>query len=548
VRLSRLSFAATRLAFFAVATLIGVAAAGKPAEVFVGADAKWHRYQSPHFELYSHNGDAESREFLHSLELLQAVFTERFHFVPKARLDVTAFYFETTDDFRAYLPASMAKSEAVGFYLAGLDRATICAAPADDSEAARHVVFHEFIHHLFRAAGENPPPWFNEGTAELLASLKQNGDKVEIGWPEVGRLRPVRTEKLLPLETLFSVDQESPIYRANDHTGLFYAESWALLHYWYFGDSTKITKDAVSRFLAVASRPEAVAQVDLRAYFHECFGVDYADMQRQLERYVETGRFRVGILPAPPLPDRSTYAERAVPVEEIRLRLAELALRTQRSPAGKLALLNAGQAGEARALEVLGTDAVADHDEAAARAHWEAAISAGSHNVAVFRELGLMESAQWFKEFNYDFRLADDVAQRLRERLRKSIDYEPQQAAAYEMLAWVEAYSPTPVIANIAIVQRQFPHLINKQSTVVALGMARVHLGKPDEAKAILAQLAKLPPDPWSAYAAEIIRAKLEGRSIASIHPRTGREIVEEAVATQHSALRYPSVELPDTL
>ncbi len=48
-----------RAYFFAV-TLLGllgstVIALGAARESLIGVDDKWHRYESPHFELYSHN-------------------------------------------------------------------------------------------------------------------------------------------------------------------------------------------------------------------------------------------------------------------------------------------------------------------------------------------------------------------------------------------------------------------------------------------------------------------------------------------------------------
>src|SRR5258708_1230822 len=57
-------------------SLVAVHAA-PPRSPLLGIDEKWRYFASPHFELYSRNGDNPSREVLYNLELLRAVFLER---------------------------------------------------------------------------------------------------------------------------------------------------------------------------------------------------------------------------------------------------------------------------------------------------------------------------------------------------------------------------------------------------------------------------------------------------------------------------------------
>ncbi|MEO6568024.1 MAG: hypothetical protein ABIO94_04620, partial [Opitutaceae bacterium] len=368
-------------------------------------DDKWRHYQSGNFELYSRNSEGQSRDLLQNLELLRAVCLERFKFVERARLEVTVFYFRTVEDFRAYSATAFAKNESFkGYYSARLDRAVIALAPTDNAEVAQRLIFHEYVHHLFRAAEEDPPPWFNEGMAEFLAGIRLDGSTIEVGRPHANRLRALRDQKLLPLGTLFAVTHESPIYRSSDHTGVFYAQAWALLHYWYCGDS-KLPDGAVDRFLRVASHRKAADAADLPALFRECFGFDYAEMQRRLARYVESGEYRYARQPAPKIAAATTYPMRAVSRDEIRTRLAELALRINRAPMAKFLLLEAIEKnkGDPRPYEALGMDALIDRDENGARDRWEQAVSAGTSNVAIFRELGLLESRSWFQQFNYYF-------------------------------------------------------------------------------------------------------------------------------------------------
>lgn len=523
------------------------AQAGRTA--LTAVDDRWRHYKSPNFESYSHTDDTSSRELLRNLEILRALFIGRFKTVERTRLDVTVYSFSNAEDFRAYADEATRKNDHVkGYYQAGPVRAIISLSPMETEDGAQRVIFHEYIHHLFRLTEADPSLWFNEGTAELLAGIRIEGDRLEIGHPPgAGGILALREAKLLPLETLFSVDHDSPIYRGKEHAGVFYAESWALLHYWNFGQS-KIPKAAVDRFLRVAQNEKLSKLVNLRTLFRECFAMDYPDMVKQLEKYVDSGTYKYGKEPLPAIPPVSSYEMRVVSRDEITVRLAELAVRSDPTGVGKVALLDAASRSPAdsRALEALGTVALYSGEPELAMERWEAAVAAGSQNPAVVRELSLMESRQWMEEFNHDFRLPPERAERLRTRLKKSIAYEPLQSAAYEMLAWVEAYSSPFVAENINLVQKNFNKLKHRDRTLVALAFMRVRANLPAQAKEMLTGLDTLECDLWSLQAAENIRARIDGRLPQQVASRAGDSgTMVDMAESGGRMLRVPSVKLP---
>lgn len=487
-----------------------------PAE-FPGTDDKWQHYQSPNFELYSRNGETESRELLHNLELLHAVFFDTLKLRARRRTEVTVYYFKQEKNFRPYLAETYGpKNDFDGLYVGGIDRAVILLYPGQDMAATRQMIFHEYVHHMFQVAELNPPPWLNEGMAELFSTIVVNSDKVEIGKPQVGRLWQINNESLMPFGKLFAVDRDSPIFRQGEHTGLFYAESWALMHYLYFGDS-KIPPQKRKIFLERAMTGGFQDAADMLAGFQEVFGMDYPEMQRRLERYVSgSGRYFRMNSPLPGIPSGKTYAKRSVPLTEIRLRLAELAFRISQSPLGKLALLQAKDAasGDARPLEALGAAAYRENDQQTMRDRWTRAAELGTRNPAIYRELGLMEGRTFFNRFDVYFRLPEEAAARLRGYLLQAIKYNPEQSDTYEMLAWVEAFAPEPSIKNLNLVQRAYPALSRKERTTLALAFARLRLNHKDDALVILADLEAMQPDPWEVYGIEAIRAYIEKRPI----------------------------------
>lgn len=514
-----------RLVILLLAVACPLPRLGAQAAEFPGTDDKWRHFRSPSFELYSRNREGESRELLHNLELLRALFLDTFKLTEKRRLEVTIYYFRSANDFRSYVNEVYGtKHGFAGLYVSGVDRAVIMLSPGEDAASARQLIFHEYVHHLFRVSEQVPPSWFNEGMAELFSTVTPKSGKMELGHPVVGRLWQLKQGKLMPLEQLFAVDQSSPILRQGEHTGLFYAESWAMMHYLYFGNS-KIPDAQRNAFLKLALVNRFKDGGDMRKHFRGIFGMDYPEMQERLEGYVSGGSYSWRKIPMPEIPPAAGYATRPVPRREMGLRLAELALRVSRSARAKLALLQAKEQDprETRALEALGSDALRDENQQGARERWTEAVERGTRNPAIYRELGLMEGRGIFSQFDVHFRVPEEKVRRLRDYLLRAIEYNPEQSDAYEMLAWVEAFAPEPSIKNLNVVQRAYGNLSRQQRTALALAFVRVRLGSKEEALAMLADLQTMAPDPWETYGIEAIRAHVEGRPIRpeNLHPDT---------------------------
>lgn len=499
--------------------LLGGAIVASAKDTFPGERRKWHHYQSPNFELYSGNSDRESRELLYQLELVHATFLEFFNLKIRLPLPVTVFYFGDEDDFGAYAPEGYGKENRfAGFYVARADRATIMMKPREEMKQALQTIVHEYVHHLFRVTEERPPTWFNEGMAELFSTLEEEFGKIHLGRAKPGRVIELQQEGLMPFEELFAVTHSSPVFRTGTHTGKFYAQSWALLHFCYVG-LNDLPRDKLELFLRVARSPRmADDPARVEQIFRQLLGIDYAELKVRVTRYVRSGRYQGRILPMPGgVPVAKSFARRDVPPEEIRLRLAELAVRVNRSPEGKLALLHAADrdSAELRLHETLGMLALAEGDIGGARERWERAIEGRTTNPAVYHELARLMTQRLMASFDPHYRMPDEMAATLRVLLRRSIEAAPQQTAAYETLAWVEGTSAECVVPNVNLVQERFPQLKTKDRTLVSLALVRHRRGDNAGALALLDDLPKLDPDEWSERAAERLRAKIEGRKPA---------------------------------
>jgi|GEM_PF-902420 len=525
----------------------------------VGVDAKWHYLNSAHFEIYSHQSDRKARELLHNLEILRAIFFNQLKLNARIHVDVTIYAFGSQKEFLAYAPKMFEdQSEMGGFHQFQSDRAVIVLPPADDDEAAQQTIFHEYVHHLFRIAEDDPPLWFNEGTADIFGGMRVERERVLIGTPFQGRVSYLQGETLLPLDQLFAADQSSKIYIEERHTGVFYAESWAFVHYLHFGDNG-FSKDAVDKFLNVALNREKLGQVDLAAHFRACFGCDYQEMGTRLRRYIMSGKYRAYGVPMPKLPPESSYPVRDVSIEETKLRLAELSVRVLQSGAGELVLLNDATAPkpDPRAFEALGAEAAMKGDNRAALQRWEQALTAGSKNPAILRELALLEGRTWFQEFNPNLILPDDVGERLRERLKRSIEMEPAQGASYEMLVWVEAFSRLPDTKNIHLILEHIGAITDKRHTFIGLTHLMIRLGQTQSAENLFRTLDQVHLEPPDMIALQqlhgefdAVKNELAASGSKSTDQPTSPSAMEgkSEPVPPHQAAQAPSVAVPDDL
>jgi hypothetical protein len=482
-----------------------------------GADAKWRHFQSEHFELYSRNPEGESRQLLRNLELVHAIFLESYGFTTVRPLPITVYFFSRDKHFETYKPKAYEKLENLGtFYHAEPDRGIMTVAPLPSYEAAQQLAFGSYTHHLFRMMDQVPPVWYGYGVSGLFRNLVIETKKFEIGRPDQQQVARLRNAGLIPFEVLFGSGHDARSFQSDKGNQLFQDQSWALLHYLYFG-SHKLSRERLTAFITHTLRHSRDFDADrTRQVFEEMTGYSYEKLADEVERYLRSGRYGYSAQPLPDIAATKSFAMRAVPLAEINLRLAELALRVNRSALGKLTLLHAAEqpAEAARIQEVLGADAAREGDWDHAAERWDRALAAGSTNPAVMHELAQHEGRRRFSRFDLYYRLPDEAAVKLRELLAKSIAAAPKQTSSYELLAWVEATAKQPQISNVNLVQENFPRLKEKHRTLLALAVVRMRLGDKSGAAGILEQLEKASPDDWIRHGVEHTRAMLEERPV----------------------------------
>ena len=127
------------------------------------------------------------------------------------------------------------------------------------------------------------PLWLNEGWADVYSSLAPKGDKALVGSPLPGHFQTLLTTKWLALDVLASVDHNSPLYNERNKAGIFYAESWLLVHMLYLSPGYRAN---FSKLLLAISSGQDMAQACQSVY-----GKGLKEIASDLDRYSRSKLF-----------------------------------------------------------------------------------------------------------------------------------------------------------------------------------------------------------------------------------------------------------------
>jgi tetratricopeptide (TPR) repeat protein len=242
----------------------------------------WMQVRSPHFVIVSNGSEKQARREADQFERMRSVFHTLF---PKLQIDpptpIVVLAIKEEKDFRALEPtAYLARGQLKlgGLFLRTPDKNYVLMRLDAEGEHPYAVVYHEYTHLLLSKAVWMPL-WMNEGLAEFYQETEINEKDVSLGKPSLENLQLLRAKPLLPLAALFAVDATSPYYHEENKGSIFYAESWALIHYIR-------TTDQQQHAHRLVDYADLLAQnVDAATAATRAFG-DLKQLQKGLDEYV----------------------------------------------------------------------------------------------------------------------------------------------------------------------------------------------------------------------------------------------------------------------
>ena len=184
------------------------------------------------------NADAETLQQV-------AVWLEFFHgafarLVSRSAFDpsvpTTVMVFRDEASFIPFKPLYQGRPANVAGYFQSGDDVNYIAISLDPAERVPYdTAFHEYVHLHLKDSLPGAPLWLNEGLAEFYGALQFARGEALLGAAILPYVYLLRSSELLPLTTLFAIDGRSPHYNEQDKSGIFYGQSWALVHYLMLG-------------------------------------------------------------------------------------------------------------------------------------------------------------------------------------------------------------------------------------------------------------------------------------------------------------------------
>ena len=218
-------------------TLVILCALALPAT----AKDTWLSVRSKNFLLVGNASEKEIKQVGTRLEQFRDIFLRLFPRVAVGTvLPTTVVVFKSDSAYRPFKPLYQGKPQdwVAGYFQSGEDVNYITLTPeSHGTESPFGTIFHEYTHLLVGHNMKDPPVWLNEGIAEYYSTLEvtDGNKKITLGKPISNHVLLLR-QQFMHLEDLLRVTHDSPAYHERDKTGIFYAESWALVHYMLQGD------------------------------------------------------------------------------------------------------------------------------------------------------------------------------------------------------------------------------------------------------------------------------------------------------------------------
>lgn len=247
----------------------------------------WTKVASPHFTILTPAEPATARAWALELEQfrrgLQAIVP-----VDTAKLrPVTVVLFASERAMEPYLPLENGQPARLGGHFVRADEINTIMLSLGPKEETRHTVFHEAVHWHLSAFDGPMPLWLGEGLAELYATFElTDANTYTFGTPIEHYVALLRREPFMPLVRLFGIGRESLLYNEGTRTSIFYAQSWALVHYIFYGEGSP-GGETMMRYLRLLPTARSADEA-----FEAAFGASYGAVEKRLVEYIRRGSYR----------------------------------------------------------------------------------------------------------------------------------------------------------------------------------------------------------------------------------------------------------------
>jgi FimV-like protein len=442
----------------------------------------------------------------------------------------TVVVFRDEASFRPFKPIYQGRPANVsGFFQPGDDVNYIAISLDSYDRDPFGTAFHEYVHLHLKDNIPGAPLWLNEGLAELYGSLQFSGNDALLGAPIYPYMQLLRKEGLLPLKTLFSIGHDSPHYNEDDKQGIFYGQSWALVHYLMLGNSAR--QEQFRQFLQQVGRGDDASKAIERS-----FGVTVETLEDELRSYVGRGNLaaqRIASLDPQTYGSYTAMQRSALSEGEANYYLGDLLLHTGRGADAERYLKQAIDLdpGFTPSYASLGMIYVYQRRYAEAKKYLQKATTSPQSAQVHYLHAYVLSRENMSADGRISSYTAENAAM-MREQLLRSIKLDPNYAPAPHLLAFVDLIRNERL--DEAVVMAQKARRLEPSKTGYALLLAQIYLQRSDKeaARQILEPLAHDSDQSVKAEAQQLLES-LSGNAAGGTRTRTSTPAVNTSIADE---------------
>ena len=428
------------------------------ANIFVFAGDGFFIVRSKNFQFVGEAGEEKIRQEAFRLEQFREAVRRAF---PGLNLDApaappTVLLFKDSNSFAPFKPVrenGLTDQNISGFFQSSGEANYIALSVSGDAEKSSGTIFHEYFHFLIKNTFQTSalPVWLNEGLAEYYQTFRMKNDrKAVFGEAQNSHLRLLREYRLVPFDTLAAVDQSSLSRMSAGEKNLFYAQSWALVHYLMQKNGGSINS-TINKYLALIAENKSPENA-----FEQAFQTKYSEIETKLSAYISKKSFDSNQVSfGEKLNFETQMKTELIGEAEWLNHLGDLLIQSQRYDAAAEILKKSLALDENSAAANLSFGKILTKQGKSAEAvfYFEKALAHDRENYAAKFYLADVLFRENLSADGYVNEIPPERARKIRELLKTTISRNPQLIEAFKMLALISLANNDEVDESIEYLQ-----------------------------------------------------------------------------------------------